>query len=74
LSYSNPESGTFWASVGGQKALFAVNLGSQNMKIVNRGTVGAVGIVVIWGKSGSEKVEKLGFWGKKSKKFSPFSV
>ena len=49
------------ASVSGEKAIFAVNLGSQNMKIVNRGTVGAVGIVVIWGKSGSEKVEKLGF-------------
>ena len=58
------------ASVSGQKAIFAVNLGSQNMKIVNRGTVGAVGIVVIWGKSGSEKVEKLGFGLESQKNFS----
>ena len=33
------------------------------------GTVGAVGIVVVWGKSGSEKVEKLGFWVKSQKFF-----
>ena len=40
------------------------------MKIVIfGGTVGAVGIVVVWGKSGSEKVEKLGFWVKSKKNF-----
>ena len=67
MSFSNPESGSFWASVWGQKALFG---GSQNMKIVIfGGTVGAVGIVVVWGKSGSEKVEKLGFWVKSQKNF-----
>ena len=33
------------------------------------GTVGAVGIV-IWGKSGSEKVEKLGFGLESQKNFS----
>ena len=33
LNFSNPESGTFWASVSGQKGIFAVNLVSQNLKV-----------------------------------------
>ena len=69
MSFSNPKSGTFCASASGQKALFGVN-----MKIGLGGTVGAVGIVVIWWKSDSEKVKKLGFWQKSQKKFSLFSV
>ena len=69
MSFSNPESGTFWASVSGQKALFGVNLVWKLSIFGLGGTVGAVGIV-IWGKSGSEKVEKLGFGLESQKKFS----
>ena len=36
--------------------------------------MGAVGIVVIWGKSGSEKVEKLGFGLKSKEKKNFFSL
>ena len=37
LNFSNPESGTFWASVSGQKALFGVNLVSQNGQFLDLG-------------------------------------
>ena len=33
LEISNPESGTFWASVSGQKGIFGVNLVSQILKV-----------------------------------------
>ena len=33
LNFSNPVSGTFWASVSSQKGLFGVNLGSQILKV-----------------------------------------
>ena len=63
----------FWASVSSQKALFGVNLGSQNLKVVQILKVGfsKPESGTFWGKSQSHKVKKVGFLGEKSKTFSP---
>ena len=66
----------FGASVSGQKGLFGVNLGSQSLKMVHLGTVGAVGTDyfspfrasvsgqkgLFGGKSGLSKSKNGPFW------------
>ena len=66
LNFSKPESGTFWASVSGQKGLFGVNLVSQNLKVVLFELLKSCK----WDILGFSKWSKSLIWSKSGLKFS----